>query len=124
MFLTWRVEMKSINPIRATLQSTELGAPSLQRGSNFSSAPVTRDIAKDAPPTDVELQRVIEQSNSALKQIASSLEFSQDLSTGKTLIRVYDRTTSELIRQFPSEEMIAIAKGIDSFKGLLINQKA
>jgi flagellar protein FlaG len=116
--------MKSINPIRVAPQLAELGASSLQRGSNSSSAPVTRDIVKSTPPTDSELQRVIEQSNSALKQIASSLEFSQDFSTGKTLIRVYDRTTSELIRQFPSEEMIAIAKGIDNFTGLLINQKA
>lgn len=116
--------MKSINPISVPLRLTEPGILSSQRNSSSSFAPATSGIVKGTPPTDVELQRLIEQSNSALKQIASSLEFSQDFSTGKTLIRVYDRMTSELIRQFPSEEMIAVAKGIDNFKGLLINQKA
>lgn len=76
------------------------------------------------PPTDSELKKAIEISNAALKQIASSLEFTQDASTGKELIRIYDRETKELIRQFPTEEMVAISKAIDNFKGLLIHQKA
>lgn len=92
----------------------------LKSNSDPNGRPVVQE--KSPPLADSELKKVIGQSNAALKQISSSLEFSQEKSTGKTLIRVYDRDTKELIRQFPSEEMIAIAKQIDSLKGALINQ--
>jgi len=52
------------------------------------------------------------------------LQFNIDDETGKTIVKVVDATTNELIRQFPSEEMLSIAKAIDQMKGLLIQQKA
>ena len=115
--------MQPININSIPNQLTGLGNFPSQKSfqSNGSVSTVTEKVS---PPTDSELKKAIEVSNSALKQIASSLEFSQDKSTGKALIRVYDRGTHELIRQFPTEEMVSIAKAIDNFKGLLISQKA
>ena len=100
------------------------GAPVAPATTHFSMNSEVKVNEQSLPATDSDLKQAIDVSNSALKQIASSLEFAQDKSTGKTLIRVYDRTTNELIRQFPTEEMIAIAKAVDNFKGLLIHQKA
>ncbi len=47
-----------------------------------------------------------------------------DDSTGKTVIKVVDSSTNELIRQIPSEEMLEIARALDRLQGLLIRQKA
>jgi flagellar protein FlaG len=68
------------------------------------------------------LQRVKE----SLKPVASNnLEFSIDDSTGQTVVKVVDSSTKELIRQIPSEEMLAIAKALDGeIKGLLVRNKA
>ena len=115
--------MQPININSIPNQSTGLGNfPSQKSSQSTGSVSTVRE--KVSPPTDSELKKAIEVSNSALKQIASSLEFTQDNSTGKALVRVYDRETKELIRQFPTEEMVAIAEAIDNFKGLLIHQKA
>ena len=37
---------------------------------------------------------------------------------------MFSGKTEELIRQIPSEEMLALAKALDTMKGLLIQQKA
>ena len=47
-----------------------------------------------------------------------------DDSTGKTVIKVVDSSTHELIRQIPSEEMLEIARALDRLQGLLVHQKA
>lgn len=75
-------------------------------------------------------QRQVEESvkrvTESLKSVTSNnLEFSIDDSTGKTVVKVVDASTKELIRQIPSEEMLAIAQAIDGeIKGLLVRNKA
>lgn len=55
--------------------------------------------------------------------INSNLKFSVDDETGQTIVKVVDSATDEVIKQIPSEEMVAIAKAMDKLKGLLIQQK-
>src|SRR5690242_2876371 len=75
-------------------------------------------------PDQAELKRAMEAANTALRSISTDLEFSLDQATGKTVVRVIDNSTQQVIRQFPSEEMLAIARAIDRFQGLLLRQKA
>lgn len=56
--------------------------------------------------------------------ISNGLDFTIDDNTGKTLVRVTDRATGELIRQIPSQEMLEIAQSLDRMQGLLLRQKA
>jgi len=86
-------------------------------------APVAEKAAVSVPdPT--ELKQAIEAANTALRAVSTDLEFSFDPSTGKTVVRMIDNSTQQVIRQFPSEEMLAIARAIDRFQGLLLRQKA
>ncbi len=71
-----------------------------------------------------QLEEAVKAVNDFLKPINNALQFNIDDETGKTIVKVVDATTNELIRQFPSEEMLSIAKAIDQMKGLLIQQKA
>jgi Uncharacterized flagellar protein FlaG len=47
-----------------------------------------------------------------------------DGDTGQLVVKIIDRSTKEVIRQMPSEEMMAIAKTLDSIKGLFVTQTA
>lgn len=58
------------------------------------------------------------------KPMSGNLEFSMDDQTGKTIIKVVDTATNELIRQIPSEEMLEIARALDRLQGVLVRQKA
>ncbi len=59
-----------------------------------------------------------------VEPINSNLEFSVDNDTGQLVVKIIDRATKEVIRQMPSEEMLAIAKALDSIKGLFVKQTA
>ena len=67
----------------------------------------------------------LESSVSQLKDLAQSvqrdLQFSIDDSSGRTVITVLDSNTEEIIRQIPSEEVLALARNIDTMKGVLFS---
>jgi flagellar protein FlaG len=73
-------------------------------------------------------QDALESSIDALKEFVkpfnTSLDFSIDEDTGKTVVKVVDKESGDTIRQIPSEEMLAISKAIDKIKGLLLKQTA
>lgn len=95
---------------------------------NSSAAPVqTEQAVSQTQKTEAnrqELENAVKQVNDFLKPINNSIQFNLDDDTGKTIVKVIDLATKDVIRQFPSEEMLSIAKAIDKMKGLLVQQKA
>lgn len=71
-----------------------------------------------------DVQRAMEEVRNAITPVAQDLLFSIDEDTGKTIVKVVDASTDEVIRQIPSEEIITIAKALDNLQGLLLQQKA
>jgi len=71
------------------------------------------------------LQSVADKINQAMQQSNRSLEFAVDTSTKKPIVKLIDSETGDLIRQFPSEEMLAISRSLEQFQnGLLLKQEA
>ncbi len=75
-------------------------------------------------PSVDEVQKALEEVERAVAPMAQSLAFSLDKDSGKTVVKVMDTETNEVIRQIPSEEVLAISKAVDKLKGLLIKQQA
>lgn len=71
-----------------------------------------------------QLRDAADRTNEFVKGIAQSLQFSVDKDTGKTVVKVIDQETDEVIRQIPPKEMLEIAKALDTLKGLIIREKA
>jgi flagellar protein FlaG len=55
---------------------------------------------------------------------AQSVEFSIDNDSKRTIVKVVDVATKEIVRQMPTEEALQIAKSLDKAIGLLIRQQA
>lgn len=70
------------------------------------------------------LKQATEKLNQAMRMMASNLQFTVDEETGIDVVKVVDTDTKEVIRQFPSEEVLAIAKAFDQLQGLLVRDKA
>lgn len=79
--------------------------------------PVT---AKDAPASMDELQDAVGKLNASIQASSQSLEFSIDEDSKRTVVKLVDVTTKEVVRQYPSEEALRISKSLDGFKGLLV----
>jgi flagellar protein FlaG len=76
-------------------------------------------------PSATQLQSAVDNINQMLKQTNKGVEFSVDDSTKKSIIKVVDSTTGDLIRQFPTEEGLSLTRAIDRIQhGLLLTQKA
>lgn len=54
---------------------------------------------------------------------SSEISFSIDEKTGLNVVKVIDSSTNDVIRQFPSEEVIAIAQALDKLQGLFLRDK-
>lgn len=70
------------------------------------------------------LKQATDQLNRAIKLMANNLQFTIDEDTGINVVKVVDTDTKEVIRQFPSEEILSIAKALDQLQGMLVRDKA
>lgn len=101
--------------------------------SDVASAPARQPVVAVANVTpaqmspaehDAQVKQVVEHINQAMQSLSSNLNFSVDKDTGITVVKVMDTETNQLIRQIPSDEILSIAKAIDTLQGLIIRQKA
>ncbi|MBU0688752.1 MAG: flagellar protein FlaG [Gammaproteobacteria bacterium] len=78
-------------------------------------------------PSDQQVKVAVDSINQALKQADKSLQLSIDPSTKSPVVKMIDSQTGELVRQYPTKEVLAIAQGIDQFlkhQGTLFKQEA
>ena len=89
-----------------------------------SSASISQQNVVSEPASDAEIQQAVDKIQSFTDNTAKNLKFSVDEDTGKTVVKVQDSQTLEIIRQFPTEEAISIARTLDKMQGLLFSDKA
>jgi len=89
------------------------------------SQPTTAARSQKLAPTAEELKRITEELQRRVSALAPELQFSIDKSSGQSIFKFTDRTSNEIIRQFPSEETLHIGKELTRFqRGLLLNRVA
>ncbi|WP_333609011.1 flagellar protein FlaG [Arsukibacterium sp.] len=93
-----------------------------------SEAVESNNVAKQPEPEV--LQQALDVINRAAVIEQRSLSFSVDELSGRSIIKVVDQTTDQLIRQIPSEDLLKVAQDIKRLQdemgqslGLLIDRK-
>jgi flagellar protein FlaG len=90
--------------------------------------PASPSAAAAPAPVSVPAPELMKQTaqliNKALQTFSRNIQFSVDESTGKSVVKVVDMETGDLIRQMPSQEALDIARALDRLQGMLIRQKA
>lgn len=86
----------------------------------------TANAVKGAAPVPTldQVNQAVSELNKASQAKSQGLEFSVDNDSKRTIVRVVDQTTKEVLRQIPSPEALEIAKSLDTAKGLFIKQTA
>ena len=62
--------------------------------------------------------------NKAMQFMSRELEFSVDTDSQRTVVKIIDQQTKEVIRQMPTAEALEIGKALEKVQGLLIRQTA
>jgi flagellar protein FlaG len=96
--------------------------------------PVARQSGKDLPadgqklpespapaPTPERVAQAVQQIQSFLNSSQRQLQFQVDQGSGRTVVRVINPETKELIRQIPSEEVLKLAQAIGAQGGQIIS---
>lgn len=118
------MNIDSVGGLNNVVQSPERSdGPSADRTARLpASGGATASGGSQASPE--QLQRISADMQRKADTVTTELHFAVDQSTGRTLIRVTDRTTQQLIRQIPTEEAMEIAKQINNFQQhMLLDQK-
>ena len=76
------------------------------------------------PPNPGQVSEAVKQLNKTMQALSQGLEFSLDTDIHRTIVKVVDSQTNQVIRQMPTQEAVDIAKALDRLQGLLIKQQA
>lgn len=101
----------------ATQQATPPGAA----GRPAEAGEAARSAGAARAETVKDLGSAVEEVELEAQRLNRSIRFSVDEGSGRTVIRVIDRETDELIRQIPPEDFLAIAESLrEQGRGLII----
>lgn len=105
---------------------TSTGPQSVRHSREAVAHPSNSDSSEKAADTVTHeaVAAAVKEMNDFVKPAVSSVEFSVDDDTGRTIVKMIDTETNKVVRQFPTEEALAISKSLDRLQGLTVNVKA
>jgi flagellar protein FlaG len=116
----------SVQNVKAVSQTAK--AERVNPEKKAGSTPLPQTAYEQEEPGD-RMREVREAMESLARSIASApqssnLRFAIDEELGNVVVKVIDTQTQETIKQFPSEEAIALAKSLNKIDGILHQTKA
>jgi len=77
---------------------------------------------KAQPLEREQLEQMAQQLQDFMGEMNRSLQFKVDEDSGRDVIKVLDKETGEVIKQYPSEEVLSLVSKLSETAGLLIDQ--
>lgn len=115
----------AVTPMETPSAATQAPASTSSTTAAISATPAQRD--DDSGSAKEQLEKAIENANEGLKSLqnqSNALEFSVDKDLDRIIVRLVDTKTKEVIRQYPPEEVLEIARHMDKLVGKLLKEKA
>lgn len=120
-------EFKSLTDEKGVLGNTkasELVASDKQQGVSINtSAGHQTNEAVQEPLTAQQLDKVAQQLQDFVGDMNRGLQFSVDKNSGRDVIKVVDKESGDLIKQYPSEEVLSLVAKLSEAAGALIDEK-
>lgn len=100
------------------VQTNKLESGSTQAPSSEARVTASSVVSPDVKPqqeTEKVTQQQLDDLNPKLEQLGLGITFSVDENTKSSIIKLIDKTTDEVIKQFPSEGSLKIMSNIQSY---------
>lgn len=118
------MSISQINMSGSGPSTTASPAPAPKAAVPSSPAPSPAPVATTGAQRDVQVKEAVHRINQTIQAMTSNVAFAMDAETGISTVSVIDSVTKEVIRQMPSDEVLAVARALDKLQGLIIQQKA
>jgi len=83
----------------------------------------SENVNNSQPLNGEQLEKVAQQLQDFVGELNRNLEFSVDKDSGRDVIKVFDRGTGDLLKQFPSEEVLTLVSKISEMVGGFVDAK-
>ena len=90
-------------------QALQAKKPLVSSSQNLSSS----SVSQQADASSEKVKEAVSRIKEYVQQTQRTLDFELDETSGKAIIRVYDKASSELIRQIPSELALELAQRLN-----------
>ena len=80
--------------------------------------------SQQAAETELDVVDAVQRVQDYVQTIDRDLQFSIDEDSGRTIIKVIDPETDEVVRQIPPEELLNVLNSLESGSGGLVKAKA
>ncbi|MBC7454176.1 MAG: flagellar protein FlaG [Massilia sp.] len=115
-------------PLQATLQperGIRIAPSAIDTKAGLGSVQEMTGIKPIKPAADEQqVAQALKSINDVLQSRSPNLEFSVDNDSHRTIVKVVDKNTLEVIRQMPTQEALEIAKALDHLQSMLIRETA
>jgi len=111
-------------PILDASVAAKLAEVKVKAAETAKSTEVSKDINIKENQSNLSVEEAVKRLADFVSPTQSQISFSIDEESGLRVVKILDNESKEVIRQFPSEEAIALAQALDKIQGLLIKDKA
>jgi flagellar protein FlaG len=87
-------------------------------------SPATEKQVAEKEPSRQDVESATQKLQKFADSVRGDIQFSLDQDSGKTVVKVIDKQTSDVLMQFPSKEALSMADALEKMQGMLIRQKA
>ena len=107
-----------------SVPGSELATADVKRNESAASGQVLPPGSADETVDTEQVTSAVSKISDFVQNFQRDLQFSVDQASGRTVIKVVDSETDQVIRQIPSEETLRIAERLDSPESLMLSEQA
>jgi len=95
----------------------------ITQGKNVTEQEAVDKVDDKQPLTLEQLEKVAQQLQDFVGEMNRGLEFSVDKDSGRDVIKIIDKSTGDLVKQYPSEEVLTLVAKLSDMVGGFVDAK-
>ncbi len=122
-------DLDIIQAVTKSLQIRPIESNTIQQSDEHSYIRGTVDSKEKTEPiivseiTQEELKETVEKANQFLLGLKTQFDFKIHEGTGRTVVRLIDKQTHEVVKEIPPEKMLDILESVWDSAGILVDRK-
>jgi len=104
------------------VNKTDEQGPQNQLNNQYSQQGTETNSSQNQQLEREQLEKVAQQLQDFMGEMNRSLQFQVDEDSGRDVIKILDKTSGDVIKQYPSEEVLSLVSKLSESAGILIDQ--
>ncbi|WP_338363074.1 flagellar protein FlaG [uncultured Pseudoalteromonas sp.] len=104
------------------VNKTDEQSPQNQLNNQYAQQGIETNSSQNQQLAREQLEKVAQQLQEFMGEMNRTLQFQVDEDSGRDVIKILDKTSGDVIKQYPSEEVLSLVSKLSESAGILIDQ--